>query len=63
MPADVPHAGRAGARGVSCGDLRDRGLLHSPRILPRYLEDPDSTGRLLAAAHAPDLTHLWEGTP
>ena len=45
------------------GDLRDRQLLQPARILPRYLEDPDSTGRLLAAAHAPDLTHLWEGTP
>ena len=44
-------------------DLRERELLHPPRILPRYLEDPDSIGRLLAAAHAPDLTHLWEGTP
>lgn len=44
-------------------DLAERKVLREARILPRHLEDPEAVGRLRQAAEAPDLTHLWEGTP
>lgn len=42
------------------GDLQDRGVLHPPRLLPRYLEDPAATANLAAAAATHDLSALLE---
>ena len=43
-------------------DLDERGILHPPRLTPRYLKDPASTERLVAAAdQADDVARLIEG--
>ena len=43
------------------GDLQDRGLLREPRVLPRYLDDPEAHARLARAAGTDDLGTLLEG--
>ncbi len=43
------------------GDLQDRGLLRQPRVLPRYLDDPEAHANLARAAGTEDLTTLLEG--
>ncbi len=43
------------------GDLRDRGVLHPPRVLPRYLHDPAAAANLERAAGTEDLSTLLEG--
>ena len=43
------------------GDLQDRGLLREPRVLPRYLDDPEAHARLARAAGTEDLGTLLEG--
>ncbi|MDZ5661567.1 DUF1704 domain-containing protein [Nocardioides sp. S-58] len=42
------------------GDLEDRGLLRPPRVLPRYLHDPDAHAQLARAAGTEDLSTLLE---
>ena len=42
-------------------DLDERGLLHPPRVLPRYLHDPAATANLERAAGTEDLSTLLEG--
>lgn len=43
-------------------ELDERGVLNPPRLLPRYLEDPASTERLVAAAdQADDVAQLIKG--
>lgn len=44
------------------GDLQDRGVLSPPRVLPRYLNGPDSAANLEKAAGIHDLSALLEGT-
>jgi uncharacterized protein (TIGR02421 family) len=39
-------------------DLAHRGLLSPPRVMPRYLSDPESAERLQNAAHADDLVTI-----
>jgi uncharacterized protein (TIGR02421 family) len=39
-------------------DLASRGLLAPARVMPRYLSDPATAGRLRDAAHAEDLVSL-----
>ena len=43
------------------GDLEDRGLLRPPRVLPRYLHDPQTHANLARAAGTEDLGSLLEG--
>jgi uncharacterized protein (TIGR02421 family) len=43
------------------GDLEDRGLLRPPRVLPRYLHDPQTPANLARAAGTEDLGTLLEG--
>lgn len=43
------------------GDLDARGLLRPPRVLPRYLNDPDAHANLARAAATDDLGSLLEG--
>jgi len=43
------------------GDLEDRGLLRPPRVLPRYLDDPEARANLARAAGTEDLGTLLEG--
>jgi uncharacterized protein (TIGR02421 family) len=43
------------------GDLEDRGLLRPPRVLPRYLYDPQTHANLARAAGTEDLGTLLEG--
>ena len=43
------------------GDLQYRGLLREPRVLPRYLDDPEAHARLARAAGTDDLGTLLEG--
>ena len=43
------------------GDLEDRGLLRPPRILPRYLHDPQTHANLARAAGTEDLGTLLGG--
>ena len=43
------------------GDLQYRGLLREPRVLPRYLDDPEAHARLARAAGTEDLGTLLEG--
>ena len=43
------------------GDLEDRGLLRAPRVLPRYLHDPQTHANLARAAGTEDLGTLLEG--
>ena len=43
------------------GDLEDRGLLRPPRILPRYLHDPQTHANLARAAGTEDLGSLLGG--
>ncbi len=45
------------------GDLAERGLLHPPRLLPRYLDAPATAGRLERARRTTDLTDLTDPTP
>jgi uncharacterized protein (TIGR02421 family) len=40
------------------GDLSERGVLHGPRLLPRYLADPAASARLESAAALTDPTEL-----
>jgi uncharacterized protein (TIGR02421 family) len=40
------------------GDLADRGLLHEPKLLPRYLADPTTSARLEHAAGLIDPAEL-----
>lgn len=42
-------------------DLQDRGVLHPPRVLPRYLDDPAAAANLEDAAGTEDLSTLLEG--
>ena len=43
-------------------ELDERGVLNPPRLRPRYLEDPASTERLVAAAdQADDVAQLIKG--
>lgn len=42
-------------------DLQARGMLNPPRILPRYLSDPDAANRLAEAATIEDRTQLVQG--
>lgn len=42
-------------------DLHTRGMLNPPRILPRYLDDPDAAERLAEAASIEDRTLLVQG--
>ena len=43
------------------GDLEERGLLRPPRVLPRYLHDPQTHANLARAAGTEDLSTLLEG--
>ncbi|MBC2932303.1 flavohemoglobin expression-modulating QEGLA motif protein [Nocardioides sp. zg-1228] len=43
------------------GDLESRGLLHPPRVLPRYLRDPAAHDHLARAVGTDDLSTLLEG--
>ncbi|MGI9084216.1 MAG: flavohemoglobin expression-modulating QEGLA motif protein [Aeromicrobium sp.] len=43
------------------GDLKERGVLNPPRLLPRYLDDPDAAAKLEHAASIDDLSMLLEG--
>ncbi len=43
------------------GDLEGRGLLRPPRVLPRYLHDPQTHANLARAAGTEDLGTLLEG--
>jgi uncharacterized protein (TIGR02421 family) len=43
-------------------DLHERGVLCPPRIMPRYLADPEAVQRLQEAATADDLTTLTKGS-
>ena len=43
------------------GDLEGRGLLRPPRVLPRYLHDPEAQANLARAAGTDDLGSLLEG--
>lgn len=45
------------------GDMRDRGVLLPPRLLPRYLEDPTAAANLENAAGIPNLSALLEAAP
>ena len=45
------------------GDLADRGLLHEPRLLPRYLADPATSARLERAAGLADPAELIVRNP
>jgi uncharacterized protein (TIGR02421 family) len=45
------------------GELRERGALRPPRVLPRYLSDPTAAARLGGAAGVEDLSTLLEGKP
>jgi uncharacterized protein (TIGR02421 family) len=40
------------------GDLAERGVLHGPRLLPRYLADPAASARLESAAGLTDPAEL-----
>jgi uncharacterized protein (TIGR02421 family) len=42
------------------GEMRDRGVLLPPRLLPRYLEDPAAAVNLKRAAGHPNLSALLE---
>ena len=42
-------------------DLRERGVLHPPRLLPHYLDDPGTAANLEHAASIDDLSILVEG--
>lgn len=43
-------------------DLHERGVLCPPRVVPRYLADPQTARRLQEAAATDDLTTLTKGT-
>ena len=43
------------------GDLKERGVLNPPRLLPRYLDAPDTAAKLEHAASIDDLSMLLEG--
>jgi uncharacterized protein (TIGR02421 family) len=45
------------------GDLADRGLLRTPRLLPRYLADPETSARLARAAQTTDPAQLIGAMP
>lgn len=44
-------------------DLHRRGLLQSPRLLPRYLDEPGTAMRLARVAQIDDITDMIERTP
>lgn len=39
-------------------DLRDRGILHPPRLRPRYLDDPEALPRIARASQLESLSEL-----
>ena len=44
------------------GDLADRGLLRAPKLLPRYLADPETQSRLRRAARLADAAALIDAS-
>lgn len=56
---DVLLLGKVSLEGLPLvSDLLERGILHGPRLRPRYLDDHKAGARLLYAAEHPDLSHL-----